>query len=109
MALLPVTILAFNHIIFSSAEDSCPKEINTIFSKRNDLNDCKDQKDPPKNLNITNFKPDPPEISKLYDGNILGKNQKFPAISIFLSKFQYDGPLQPSGLRVRTFCSYWNS
>ena len=83
MALLPVTILAFNHIIFSSAEDSCPKEINTIFSKRNDLNDCKDQKDPPKNLNITNFKPDPPEISKLYDGNILGKNQKFPAISIF--------------------------
>ena len=73
MSLHPVTILAFNYIIISSAEDYCPREINTIFFKRNDLNDRNDQTNLKEKLNITNFKPDPPEISKLYDGNILGK------------------------------------
>ena len=73
MALYPVTILAVNYIIVSSAEDYCPSEINRIFFKRKDLNDLSDQKNLKEKLNITNFKPDPPEISKLYDGNILGK------------------------------------
>merc|ERR1739838_115930 len=74
MTLHPLTILALNIIILSSAEDFCPREINTIFFKRNDLNDLSDsndQKNLNEKLNITNFKPDPPEISKLYDGNIL--------------------------------------
>ena len=71
MALHPVTILAFNYITIASAEDYCPREINRIFFKRNDLNDQNNIKK--EKLNITNFQPDPPEISKLSDGNILGK------------------------------------
>ena len=110
MTLHPVTILAVNHIIISYAEDFCPREINTIFSKHNDLNDLSDrndQKNLREKLNITKFKPDPPEISKLYDGNILGKNREFSAI-FNLSKFQSVGPPRHNGLGVPTFCSYWN-
>ena len=106
----PVTILAFNYLIIASAEDYCPREINTIFFKPshlNDLNDLNDQKNLKEKLNITNFKPDPPEISKLYDGNILGKSkvkQKF----LISRQFQSVGPLQHNGLGVTTFCSCWN-
>ena len=85
MALHPVTILAFTYIIVSSAEDFCPKEINTIFFMRNDLNnDHNDQKTLKEKLNITNYKPHPPEISRLHDGNILGRNKNFRTIFYFI-------------------------
>ena len=87
MTLHPVTILAVNHIIISYAEDFCPREINTIFSKHNDLNDLSDrndQKNLREKLNITKFKPDPPEISKLYDGNLLGKSRVSINFQLFI-------------------------